>query len=71
MINPEYNFIIDGKSEEFVIIFDPLEGTPDYIRRWWYQSSRVEKVGIRGIRLDFACIADYNNLKDCIRKTGC
>lgn len=68
IINPEYNFIIDGKNQDFVIIFDPQEGTPDYIRRWWYQFSRCEKVGMRGIRLDFASIADYNNLKDCIRK---
>jgi len=51
-----------------VIIFNPEESTSDYIKRWWYQFSRCEKVGIKWKRLDLASIADYNNLKDCIRR---
>jgi len=68
VINTEYEFIIDGKNKDFSIIFNPMESTLDYIKRWWYQFSRCEAVGIRGRRLEIAGLADYNNLKDCIRK---
>lgn len=39
----------------------------DYYKRWWYQFSRCEAVGIRGKSLSIANETDYNNLKNCIR----
>jgi len=40
----------------------------DYYKRWWYQFSRCEAVGIRGKSLSIANETDYNNLKNCIRR---